>query len=137
MGEVMTITSADAETVRRLYAAMNAGDLATVESCLTPDGVWHLPGKSAIAGDHCGWPAVCAVFVKLAVLSGRTFRTELLDVTVGQDFVVAVQRATAAHQGRHLDITGCQLMKLEEGRIAEVWGHYSDQYALDSFWVTA
>jgi ketosteroid isomerase-like protein len=133
----MTVTSADAETVRRLYAAMSAGDFATVESCLAPDGVWHLPGKSAIAGDHRGWPAVREVFVKLAVLSGQTFRTELLDVTVGQDFVVAVQRATAAYQGRHLDVTGCQLMRLEGGRVAEVRGHYSDQYALDAFWGTA
>jgi ketosteroid isomerase-like protein len=47
---------------------------------------------------------------------------------------VAVQRATAACQGRRLDVTGCQLMRLDEGRIAEVRGHYSDQYALDAFW---
>ncbi len=28
------------------------------------------------------------------------------------------------------------LMRLEHGRIAEVRGHYSDQDALDAFWVT-
>jgi uncharacterized protein len=133
----MTVTNADAETVWRLYAAMNTGDFAVVESCLAPDGIWHLPGNSAIAGDHRGWPAVREVLVKLAVLSGQTLQTELLDVAVGQNFVVAVQRATATYQGRHLDVTGCQLMRLEGGRIAEAWGHYSDQYALDAFWVTA
>jgi uncharacterized protein len=132
----MTVTSADAETVRRLYASANAGDFATVQSCLAPDGVWHLPGKSVIAGDHRSLPAVLEVFAKLAALSGQTLRTELLDVAVGQDYVVAVQRATAAYQGRQLDVTGCQLMRLEEGRIAEVWGHYSDQYALDAFFGT-
>ena len=47
-----------------------------------------------------------------------------------------MQHATAAYQGRHLDITGCQLMRVEEGRITEVRGHYSDQYALDAFWKT-
>jgi hypothetical protein len=51
-------------------------------------------------------------------------------------FIVAVQHATAAYQGRHLDITGCQLMRVEEGRIIEVRGHYSDQHALDGFWKT-
>ena len=65
----MAVTSADAETVRRLYAAANAGDLATVESCLAPEGVWHLPGKSAVAGDHRSLPAVLEVFAKLAVLT--------------------------------------------------------------------
>jgi hypothetical protein len=44
-----------------------------------------------------------------------------------------VQHVTAAYQGRHLDVTGCQLMKVDQGHIAEVQGHYSDQYALDSF----
>jgi hypothetical protein len=65
-------------------------------------------------------PAVLEVFAKLAALSGQTLRTELLDVAVGRNFVVAVQRATADHHGRHLDVTGCQLMRLEVGRIAEV-----------------
>jgi hypothetical protein len=60
---------------------------------------------------------------------------QLLDVAVGQEFIVAVQHATASYQGRRLDITGCQLMRLEHGRIAEVRGHYSDQDALDAFWV--
>ena len=133
----MAVTSADAETVRRLYVAANAGDFATVESCLAPEGVWHLPGRNAVAGEHRSLPAVFEVFAKLAVLSGQTLRTELLDVAVGQNFVVAVQRATADYQGRHLDVTGCQLMRLEGGRIAEVWGHYSDQYALDAFFGTA
>jgi hypothetical protein len=32
------------------------------------------------------------------------------------------------------DITGCQLMPVQEGRIADVRGHYPDQYALDAFW---
>jgi ketosteroid isomerase-like protein len=93
------------------------------------------PGKSPIAGDHHGWPAIRDDFLaRLGPLSGQTFRAELLDIAVGQNFVVAVQRATAACQGRRLDVTGCQLMRLDEGRIAEVRGHYSDQYALDAFW---
>jgi ketosteroid isomerase-like protein len=132
----MTVTNADAETVRRLYTATNAGDIDTVLACLAPDGVWHLPGKSVLAGDHRSLPAVLEVFAKLAALSGQTLQTELLDVAVGQNFVVAVQRATATYQGRNLDVTGCQLIRLEEGRIAEVWGHYFDQYALDAFFRT-
>ena len=133
----MTVMSADAETVQRFYAAVAARDFATMESCFAPDAVWHMPGKSPIAGDHHGWPAIRDGFLaKLGPLSGQTFRAELLDVAVGQDFVVAVQHATAAYQGRRLDVTGCQLMRLEEGRIAEVRGHYSDQHALDAFWET-
>jgi ketosteroid isomerase-like protein len=133
----MSITSADEQAVRRFYAALAAGDLATVESCFAPDAVWHLPGKSVIAGEHRGWPAIRdGVLAKLGPLSGHTFRAELLDIAVGQEFAVAVQRATAAYQGRQLDVTGCQLIRPKGGRITEIRGHYSDQYALDAFWGT-
>ena len=133
----MTATSAGVETVRRFYAALVAGDLGAAEACFAPDATWHLPGKSPIAGGHHGWPAIRDDFLaKLGPLSGHTFRAELLDVAVGQEFIVAVQHATAAYQGRHLDITGCQLMRVAEGRITDVPGHYSDQQALDAFWQT-
>jgi len=131
----MMVTSADVETVRRFYRALAERDFATSESCFTPDAVWHLPGKSAIAGDHYGWPAIRDDFLaRLGPLSGGTFRAELLDVAVGNEFIVAVQHATASYQGRHLDVTGCQLIRIDQGRIAEVRGHYSDQDALDAFW---
>ena len=131
----MPPTSEDAETVRRFYAAARAMDLELLESCFTADAVWHLPGRSPISGDHRGWSEIRDDFLsKLAPLSGETFRADLIDVAVGGDYVVAVQHATADYQGRRLDITACQLMSLEGGRIAEVQGHYSDQYALDAFW---
>jgi uncharacterized protein len=133
----MTVTSQDTETVRRFYAALAAGDWGAAEPCFAPDVTWHLPGKSPIAGDHHGWPAIRDDFLaKLGPLSGGTFRAELIDIAVGQDFIVVVQHATAAYQGRHLDITGCQLVWFKGCRIAEVRGHYSDQYALDAFWKT-
>jgi uncharacterized protein len=54
-------------------------------------------------------------------------------VTVGERYVVAVQHATGALNGRTLDVTGCQLMEITDGRIARVRGHF-DQEELDSFW---
>jgi uncharacterized protein len=131
----MMVAGTDVETVRRFYQALAERDFATLESCFTVDVVWHLPGKSAIAGDHYGWPSIRDDFLaRLGPLSGGTFRAELLDVAVGEEFIVAVQHATASYQGRTLDVTGCQLIRMDGGRIAEVRGHYSDQDALDAFW---
>jgi hypothetical protein len=61
-------------------------------------------------------------------------RVELVDVALGSEYVVAVQHATAERGARRLDVTGCQLMRIVDGRIAEVRGHYSDQDAFDRFW---
>jgi ketosteroid isomerase-like protein len=33
-----------------------------------------------------------------------------------------------------LDVTACQVMSFRDGRIADIRGHYSDQYQLDEFW---
>jgi uncharacterized protein len=125
----------DVGVVRRLYAAVNNRDLPAAAACFTPDARWTLPGRSPIAGTHVGWAQIFGQFLaKLGPLSGGTFRAELLDVAVGERFVVAVQHATAELEGRTLDVTGCQLMEITDGRISQVRGHYSDQEALDAFW---
>jgi ketosteroid isomerase-like protein len=46
----MTITSADAESVRRFYMALAARDLADLQSSFAGDAMRHSPGKSPIGG---------------------------------------------------------------------------------------
>ena len=122
------------DVVRRLYAAVADRDLDAAARCFAHDAVWVLPGTSCIAGTHRGWAAIRDNFLaKLGPLSGDTLRAQLLDVCGGDTYVVAVQHATAQHKGRDLDITACQLMRIEGERIIEVRGHYSDQAALDAF----
>jgi uncharacterized protein len=131
----MTVTEGDTATVRRFYAAFAERDFDTVRACFAPDAVWHLPGRGAIAGDHRGWDEIYDNFLgRIGPLSGGTLRAGLMDVAVGSDVLVAVQHATAEHDGRRLDVTGCQLIRMKDGLIAEVQGHYSDQYAFDTFW---
>lgn len=127
----------EVNVVSRFYQAVADGDLAAAEACFAPDATWHLPGSSPIAGDHTGWQQIRDDFLaKLGPMSEGTFRAELVDIAVGEVHVVAVQHATAHAGGRKLDITGCQLMTLDSaGLIAEVRGHYSDEAALDDFWL--
>ncbi len=126
---------ASEDVVRRFYQAVADGDFDAAERCFAPDVLWHLPGTSPIAGDHHGWAEIRDDFLsKLGPLSGGTFRVELLDVAIGDTYVVAVQRATASRGERTLDITACQLIRVSNGVIDSVRGHYSDQSALDEFW---
>lgn len=126
---------AEEATVRRFYDAFAARDMDAARNCFTEDAVWHLPGHSPIAGDHRGWDAIMRdFFSKIGALSEGTFRAELVDVLVGSQLVAAFQHATAERGGRRLDVTACQVMTFRDGRIADVRGHYSDQYQLDEFW---
>jgi uncharacterized protein len=131
----VAVDASAVEVVRRFYAAVAARDLDAARACFDEDAVWILPGRSLIAGEHRGWEAIRdAVLAKVDPLSGGTFRADLVDVAIGEEHVVAVQHATADHDGKRLDITACQLIRVANGRIVEMRGHYSDQYALDDFW---
>lgn len=115
---MVRVGDAAEDVVRRLYQAVADVDFDAAERCFAPDALWHLPGRSPIAGDHRGWAQIRDNFLaKLGPLSGGTFRAELLDVAVGDTYVVAVQRATASRGKRTLDITGCQLIFVRDAAI--------------------
>jgi len=124
----------NATVVRRLYDAFAHGDMETAKSCFVHDAVWHLPGRSPIAGDHQGVDAIIRFFGKLKELSRGTFKAELTDVVANDRHTVALQHATGARDTKRLDVTACQVMRIQGGKILEVRGYYSDQYALDGFW---
>ena len=128
-------TADDVAVVRRLYAAFAARDLDAVGECFHQDAVWHLPGTSPIAGTHRGWPQIRDdLMARQGPLSGGTFHAQLIDLAVGDKYIVAVVHATANHAGRRLDQTVCQLMRVENGKLIEVRGHYSDEAQLNAFW---
>jgi uncharacterized protein len=125
----------DVAVVRRLYAAVAAGDLTAVGECFHEEAVWHLPGTNALSGTHRGWSAIRDnLLAKQGPLSGGTFRPRLLDLAVGSEYIVAIVHATAERTGYRLDQTVCQLMRVRRGKIVEVRGHYADEAALNAFW---
>jgi ketosteroid isomerase-like protein len=131
-------TAEDVAVVRRLYAAVAAGDLAAVGECFHEDAVWHLPGTNALSGTHRGWSAIRDnLLARQGPISGGTFRAQLLDLAVGDQYIVAIVHATAERAGYRLDQTVCQLMRVQNGKIVEVRGHYADEAALNAFWSPA
>ena len=88
-------TAEDVAVVRRLYAAVAAGDLAAIGECFHEDAVWHLPGTNPLSGTHRGWSAIRDdLLAKQGPLSGGTFRAQLLDLAVGD-------RVHRRHRARH------------------------------------
>jgi len=128
------VMKAEEATVRRSTrrSPRGTGMLPAAALSRTPSGTCQ---DAALSLDHRGWDAIFGdFFSKIGALSGGTFRAELVDVLVGNQRVAAYQHATGERAGRRLDVTGCQVMSFRDGRIADVCGHYSDQYQLDEFW---
>jgi ketosteroid isomerase-like protein len=131
-------TAEDVAVVRRLYAAVAARDLTAVGACFDEDAVWHLPGIHALSGTRRGWAAIRDnLLARQGPLSGGTFRAQLLDLAVGDRYIVAIVHATAERAGYRLNQTVCQLMSVHNGKIVEVRGHYADDAALNAFWGSA
>jgi uncharacterized protein len=117
---------------RRGFDAFAAGDLDTLRELLDPDIVWHVPGRSSLAGDYRGIDATLGYFLALFERSGGTFKAELLECgEIAPDLVACLVRLTGDMTAAPIDVQGMMLFKEREGRSIEVWNFSADQYAID------
>jgi uncharacterized protein len=119
--------------VRAGYDAFSRGDMDAFNQLFADDIIWHVPGKSPIAGDHKGIDGVVGYFGRSMELSGGTFRVELHDVVASDDHVVGLHTATGEREGKTLHDNGALVFHIEGGKVKEVWQLSGDQYANDDF----
>lgn len=121
--------------VRHFYQAFGKGDLAAIDSLLSDDVSFHVPGAGSNSGHHQGKKAVFEFFQKAVHTTGGSLKVELLDVMVGDDHVAALAVYRAERKGRvPLQNNLVQLIKLRDGRITHSWFHSRNQYEVDAFW---
>jgi hypothetical protein len=60
---------ANVEIVRRGYAAFNNGDTSALAALIAENVVWHVPGRSLIAGDYHGRETTFAYLHRLHLLT--------------------------------------------------------------------
>jgi ketosteroid isomerase-like protein len=109
------------DLVRRLYRAANAGNIAAVDEIFAPDFYSHALRQSGTAPIRTAWTTVREKFPDL--------RLEAEDIVV--DGEKAVVRATIHNAGT--DAAGntpamFELLRVTDGRIAELWGISSLQW---------
>lgn len=122
------------DLIRKGFAAFSAGDLDTVRSVLADDVVWHVPGRSPLAGEYKGWGEVSGLFAQTMELTGGTFKVAIHDVLANDEHGVALVTATGQRNGKSLSDNGVQVVHIRDGKVAESWLHPGDAYANDEFW---
>jgi uncharacterized protein len=120
--------------LRRAYEAQAAGDFDSYLDCLSDDIVLHVPGHSRIAGDYRGKDEVRRHFREIAELSAGTFTTEVHDVLGSDDHVVGLVNASAAREGRRVELPRIHVWHVHDGKLAELWLHPADQETFDMYW---
>jgi ketosteroid isomerase-like protein len=121
-------------TVRRGYAAFNAGDMATLRELMTADVAQHVPGHSQIAGVYKGIDSVLGLYRKLAELTDGTFRADLIDLhSDGSGHVVALNQITAERNGRTRVSRGSIVFTLVGGKATDLLQLSNDLAGDDEF----
>jgi ketosteroid isomerase-like protein len=128
------MSEADVARLRQGYDAFAAGDLDTIRGLLDDNIIWHISGRSPLAGDYKGMDEVFGFFAKLAELSGGTFKIEVHAVLSDGEHSVALTRNTGERDGKRLDDNIVGVYHVTDGKVTEAWFHPGDAYATDEFW---
>ena len=125
------------DIAKNYIRAAQSGDQALLASLISPDVVWHQPGKNRISGTHRGMPAVGAMLGGMMEVSGGTFTISRADHFMeNADWVAINIEFKAKRGGAELEQAGVDLLRIENGRIVEVRLFSSDQALEDAFWGT-
>ena len=124
--------------VRQYFDYLASGNLDALGQLLADDVVWHQPGASKVSGIYRGTAALFEHLGRFMKLSQGSFRIDKVDEIMGNGDVVAARiHFVAQRDGRTLAMNGVDLIRVEGGKIREVWLFSGDQAAEDVFWDAA
>jgi ketosteroid isomerase-like protein len=119
------------KALSRFYAG---GDIEAVRAMLTEHVVWHVPGRSAIAGDHVGKNDVLDYFHQRRKLGRGAFKVDVHDVLANDERAVLFASGQADRDGRRIQWETVGIFGIENGKIGECWLLPFDQYTFDEIW---
>lgn len=122
------------ELLRRGYAAYSTGDMDTITQLFADDIVWHVAGRSPIAGNYKGRDQVFGFFGKLMELSNGTSKIEVHDIVANDEHGVAIVTGSATRGDKSFTGNDVHVFHIRGGQVVEFWDSPVDQYAADEFW---
>jgi uncharacterized protein len=116
---------------RTFYAG---GDPRELEGVLAPDVVWHVPGRSAIAGTYRGIEHVLEYMARRRDLADQTFTMHPLELLVGEHHAASITAGEARREGRVQTWLTVGLYRIRDGRVLECRLLPFDQEQFDRIW---
>lgn len=115
--------------------AAQTGDQALLAATVSPSVVWHQPGANRFSGTHRGLAAVGAMIGGMMEVSQGSFAiTEASHYMENGDWVAVSIRFGGEREGARLEQAGVDLLRIVDGKIAEVFLFSSDPAQEDRFW---
>lgn len=125
-----------AELHRRQGEMYAGGSLDPVLELLAPDIVWHVPGRSPIAGDHRGPRQVSDYFERRRRLARATMRMHPGELISEGGAVAQFVAGSATVDGAEVSwqTIGVYRVDVEHSWIREVWLVPTDGELFDRIW---
>jgi ketosteroid isomerase-like protein len=129
------MTSTNIDIARTYFQAVQTGDMAALGDLLDADIVWHQPGAHRFSGDHKGQGAVFGMLGQMMETSQGTFAIDKIHTLMGNgDMVAAHIHFTGRRGDTSMAMDGVDLLRIQNGKITEMWLFSGDQAAEDAFW---
>ena len=122
--------------MRKGYDAFSRGDMAALGELFADDVVWHVLGRSVLAGTYKGKDEVFGFFARLAQLSEGTVSVDLHDIVANDEHAIGLANTSATRGGKTLVQQSVHVFHVKDGKVTEFWGYEDDQDAEAEFWGT-
>ena len=121
--------------VEDYFRAVNAGDIARLDTLFSESIVWHQPGAGVLSGTYEGKDDVFGLFRIFGEMSGGTFEIDDVEAIMGNgDLMSAIIHFRAEKGSESMSMRGVDVMRIEDGKISEAWLFSENQEDEDMFW---
>ena len=128
-------TTSTIDIAKAYIKAVQTGDQATLGRVISPDVVWHQPGKNRFSGTHRGMAAVGPMLGAMMEVSKGSFAITRADHYMANGDWVAITLEFAGEANGHtMKQAGVDLIRIDGGKIVEVKLFSSDPAQEDAFW---
>jgi ketosteroid isomerase-like protein len=121
------------DLMRRYIELARAGDWDRALGFFADDLVFHIPGRSAHAGELRGRDAAARYIEAARALShGNHVEVELIDMLASEERVALIVRERFDRPEGPVEIRRANVYRIEDDHIAEVWIFEHNQYEVDA-----
>lgn len=129
------MTESTAAVAQQYVDAMGSGEPAQLAALFADDLVWHQPGANQFSGDKRGGAEVGEMVGAMMAFSNGTFALAASGAPmINGDMAAVPIRFSGKRDGAEMAMDGIDLLRVVDGKVAEVWLFSADQAAEDVFW---
>ncbi len=121
------------DIIQQLFQAYETGDFPTLDAIFSDDIVFHMPGRSSLAGTFKGKGEVFGWFERMGAVAGETFRIEVHAITADGEHGTALVTESGHKNGKDYEWREVDVFHIRDGKITEGWVLIDDLYSADEF----